>query len=127
MGWSTVGHHIRALESAGLIRLVASGKRKIVVRTSADLSDDEARALATLRGATANRIARFAHAHPHVEIRHIAAGLALSKRVVYYHVKQLHGAKLLASTTPTRDFELRATPLLVALLARSDASPEAPV
>jgi predicted transcriptional regulator len=117
LGWSTVWHHLRALIESGHIRLVPAGKRKIVVRVSAELSNEEARGLAVLRGASARRIAMYIHDHPEAEIRQIASVLTLSKRVVYYHVKQLHAAKLVLSTSPTRYFGLRPAPLLTALLA----------
>lgn len=112
VGWGTVWYHIQKLAKADLIRIIPSGKRKIVVRVNSAPTAVEVRALAVLRGSTARKISRYIQRNPESSVSAISEALGLSTRVAYYHVKVLLEVGLLSSSSPTRHFGLRATPLL---------------
>lgn len=118
-GWGTVYYHVSRLTSSGLICVRRSGRRSVLYVTGTGRSDAEIAARALLRGTTIHRVADHVARQPHSRIRDIAESLGESERVVYYHVKQLLSRGMLTSDSGTRRFGLRATPLLVLVLAES--------
>lgn len=115
----TLWHHVKTLVEAGAVRVIAGGKRKIVVRANTSPSEVEIRALAALGGATARKIAVHICDHANLSVAEVSKTLGLSQRIVYYHVKCLIDAQLLTSARGARQAALQPTPLLHAMLASS--------
>lgn len=127
-GWGSVHHHLETLEEAGLIRIETHAGRRVVVSQLEDVPEAKVRGAALLRSPALRSIARHIVDHPDCTVRDICDATGESRRVTYYHVKQLRDAGLLRLPTPNRYFELRATPDLARLLreacgAGSDRSP----
>ena len=112
VGWGTLHHHLRKLEDADLIHTSLVGRRRLVHLGR----DDPHAGLAILRGRTARRIAETIASHPAISITDVARLTGGSPRAVYYHVKRLVEAGLVATEGQTRYARLAPTPLLPPML-----------
>lgn len=121
LGWGTLYHHIAHLENEGLVRTLVAGRRRIVLPAGVEEPEEASVARALLRGATAERVARFVADHPGTRVADVAAGVGESERVAYYHLRQLLDAGLVVSSSSMRRFGLRASPLLERLLGAPSA------
>ncbi|HVM44621.1 MAG TPA: hypothetical protein VM582_01700 [Candidatus Thermoplasmatota archaeon] len=116
IGWGTLYHHIVKLTEGGQLRAVSAGRRRLLFpcHVAADPARERARAL--LRGDTVATIARAVARRAPTSVRDLVVELEESPRVVYYHVRKLVSAGLVQSTSITRYYGLRPSPLLLALL-----------
>jgi len=108
MGWGTLYHHLRALESTGRVHSVALGRRRLVYPTPV-ASDRRVMAEALLRGRTARAIAQYVAGAPNAGVAQIAKALGLRPRVVYYHAKRLTDLGVLTATHAGRRRTLSAS------------------
>lgn len=117
--WGAIYHHLDRLQKAGDIRIVSAGRRRVIVPSSSPLTPAEVAGTALIRGASAEQIARaIARGEAHT-VAHLAGRVGMSQRAVYYHVRQLIAAGLVTSGSLTRRRDLRATPLLLAVVDRA--------
>lgn len=113
---STVSYHLTRLATEGVIATVVKGRRRLVFSAQTEVDRLYAEAAAILRGATALRTATTVRNHPGISITELIERVGESPRAVYYHVKILSEARLVASASPRRYRQLRPTAMLEALL-----------
>lgn len=111
IGWGNCYHHVFKLERAGLVKTSRIGRRLLILPAGPDPDNAIARARAMLMGTTARSVCDDIAAHPGTEVSDITRRTSLSKRAVYYHVRQLQACGLVVSRSPTRQFALHVTSL----------------
>lgn len=117
LGWGSTYHHLRALETAGVVETRVMGRRKLVFPAR------EVTALRThavlLRTATARAFANSIVRDPPESVSDLIARRVASPRATYYHVRRFLDHGLLRAGSPTRYHDLEPTPLLVRLVTET--------
>lgn len=122
LGWGTLYHHVRRLEKTGAIETVAVGRRRLLYIPGVS-ADEELAAQALVEGATARAIAEAVWRRPGTSFKELVEATGASERVAYYHIKRLMDARLVESSSTTRHYGLRPSPLLIRCLLRVRAAP----
>lgn len=110
VSWGTLFYHIGILRDKGLVRTVRAGRRRLLFPAGVLSGETALVAVAFLEGETARRVACAIRERPDARIEELAALTGKSRRVVYYHVKQLLDAGLAIRSSRTRHFGLRIDP-----------------
>lgn len=116
LGWGTLYHHVRKLSQAGTIQICAAGRRRLLYPADYHVQTGAAMGGGLLRGKTARRVAEVVVARPGCNAIEISEEMGESHRVVYYHVKRLLSAGLIAATDVDGSRRLTPEPLLLRLL-----------
>lgn len=116
VSWGTLFYHLGILREKGLLRSVRAGRRRLVFPAHLFPSEKAFVAAAFLEGETARRIATAIRDHPDARIDELAALTGKSRRVVYYHVRQLLDAGIALRSSRTRHFGLRIDPRAVQIM-----------
>lgn len=92
LSWATTKYHVLRLETAGHVRTVAIGGRRVCLPREGD-GPLVVAGRALLAEPSARRIAAFLAAHPGAGVGRVIEETGFSQRVVYHHVKRLvdHG------------------------------------
>jgi DNA-binding transcriptional ArsR family regulator len=116
IGWSTLYHHVKALEAQGVVRSASAGRHTFLY--PAGMASDPRLSVqrSVLFGGRARLVGEEAARAPGHDVSSLAAALDISPRVVYHHVRRLVEAGLLRSSMARRYRDLAATEHLLALL-----------
>jgi predicted transcriptional regulator len=121
IGWSTLYHHVNALEAQGRIRAASAGRHTFLY--PAGMAGDPRLSVqrSVLSGGRARLVAAEAARTPGHDVGSLAEALDISPRVVYHHVRRLVEAGLLRSSMARRYRDLAPTEPLLALLRQEGA------
>ena len=116
MSWGPLYHHLSILERSGHLTARKAGRRTVLL--AADVQQDARRleAIALLKGDSVRGVAEYIASHANATMADVIQASGLGARGTYYHVSRLMQAGLVTSSSVTRHSDLRATPLLEALL-----------
>lgn len=117
--WGSLYRHLVRLENAGLVRLEAAGRRRLLFPTGgveAKVQPSVLQAAAFLRQPTSRLIATSIMEKPGRSVPEIAHALQLTPRVVYHHVQRLIMVGLITSSSQTRHRDLTPTAILPSAL-----------
>lgn len=122
IGWSTLYHHVNALEAQGRVRASSAGRHTFLY--PAGMAGDPRLSVqrSVLAGGRARLVAAEAARVPGHDVGSLAEALGISPRVVYHHVRRLVEAGLLTSSMPRRYRDLAPTEPLRALLRQEGGS-----
>lgn len=123
IGWSTLYHHVKALEAQGFIRVASAGRHTFFYPAgmAGDLRLSVQRSV--LLGGRARLVAEEAARSPGHDVGTLSDALGISPRVVYHHVRRLVETGLLASSMKKRYRDLVPTEELLTLLRQEGGSP----
>ncbi|HVL48110.1 MAG TPA: hypothetical protein VM889_06100 [Candidatus Thermoplasmatota archaeon] len=93
VGWASLYLHLETLRAARLVRSVNVGRRRYVYDAAAGVPPRHE--VAFPRHGTGARVARAIADTPGISVRALTEQLALSQRVVYYHVSRLDEGRYL--------------------------------
>lgn len=122
LSWGRAHHHVKLLERLGALQRVRAGRRALLMPAGLEEDERSLRARALLRGETARRVAQAVALSAPTDVEALSRALGESRRVVYYHVKQLIEAGVVQSASRTRHFGLVPSPSLRSLLAPGDVA-----
>lgn len=114
--WTSAGIHVARLESAGLVRSLRVGRRRVLV--SADLPELHLPFPAVLSEPACRVVALAIARNPGLRVWELGELTHMSDRAVYHHVKRLADTGLIESIRPSGYRGLTATPELLAWLSR---------